>query len=248
MNTKLKKSLFFGAIGLIAGGLMGNQLLFLLPVEQKYELVSELGSENLFILLSAIQTAILSFVTGFIGLNLSGKLGLKLNFNWNKKSFLLSTFLGFACAISMSVLDRFIFYNFIAEQISNVRFSISGFLATIIYGGIFEEIFARLFMMSLMGWIALKCLKNQSSEAVPSWVFVFAVIVSALLFALGHLPATSVFIGLSFPILVRAILLNGLVGIVYGYIYWKKGLAYAMNAHMFTHVFNQLIFAPLLFY
>ena len=92
-----------------------------------------------------------------------------------------------------------------------------------------------------------KIIKTKIGEEIPSWIYVIAIIISSLLFAAGHLPSTSILIGLSLPIVLRAFILNGIVGVLFGYLYWKKGLAYAINAHIFTHVFNQLIFAPLLF-
>jgi hypothetical protein len=49
------------------------------------------------------------------------------------------------------------------------------------------------------------------------------------------------------PIIIRAFVLNGIGGIGFGYLFWKKGLAYSMVAHGVTHIFMQLIFMPLMF-
>jgi len=54
-------------------------------------------------------------------------------------------------------------------------------------------------------------------------------------------------IGLSTPIIIRSFILNGIGGIGFGYLYWKKGLSYAILAHMLTHVFMQLVFMPIFF-
>jgi hypothetical protein len=39
---------------------------------------------------------------------------------------------------------------------------------------------------------------------------------------------------------VRALVLNGIAGIAYGYLYWKRGLEAAMLAHMSTHLIMQI--------
>jgi len=82
---------------------------------------------------------------------------------------------------------------------------------------------------------------------LPDWIYITAVVIAATLFAAGHLPITAQTIGLSTPILIRCFILNGLGGIGFGYLYWKKGLAYSMYSHAATHIFMQVIFMPLLF-
>ena len=68
-----------------------------------------------------------------------------------------------------------------------------------------------------------------------------SIFISAALFAAGHIPFTSQVIGLSLPVLARTFLLNGIGGIGFGYLYWKRGLAYSICAHASTHVFINLI-------
>ena len=52
-----------------------------------------------------------------------------------------------------------------------------------------------------------------------------------------NIPFTAQVIGLSLPVLARTFLLNGIGGIGFGYLYWKRGLAYSICAHASTHVF-----------
>ena len=54
---------------------------------------------------------------------------------------------------------------------------------------------------------------------------------SALLFGAGHLPTTATLMPLTPLVITRALLLNGLGGIVFGWLYWKRGLLAAMLAH-----------------
>ncbi|WP_191562229.1 hypothetical protein [Metabacillus idriensis] len=48
-------------------------------------------------------------------------------------------------------------------------------------------------------------------------------------------------------ILVRCFLLNGIGGLFFGYLYWKKGFEYAVLSHMFAHISLQLLFIPLFY-
>ena len=56
--------------------------------------------------------------------------------------------------------------------------------------------------------------------------------VTALLFGLGHLPATAVVWPLTPLVVARALLLNGLGGLVFGWLYWRRGLLAAIVAHV----------------
>ena len=98
------------------------------------------------------------------------------------------------------------------------------------YGGIAEEILLRLFVMSLFVWLGRLISKTPDSKPT-TLVFWIANILAAVLFGLGHLPATSLLVPLTPLIVIRAIVLNGLLGIVFGWLYWKRGLESAMISH-----------------
>jgi membrane protease YdiL (CAAX protease family) len=104
-----------------------------------------------------------------------------------------------------------------------------GFLASF-YGGIAEEILLRLFVMSLFVWLGKFISKTTEGKPTIA-VFWIANILAAVLFGLGHLPATALLIPIIPLIIARAILLNGLIGVVCGWLYWKRGLEAAMISH-----------------
>ena len=64
-----------------------------------------------------------------------------------------------------------------------------------------------------------------------------AILVAAILFGLGHLPVTAALTTITPIIVARAILLNGVGGIIFGWLYWKKGLEAAMIAHFTADIF-----------
>ena len=68
--------------------------------------------------------------------------------------------------------------------------------------------------------------------ALPTDVFCAANIVTAVLFGLGHLPATAAIAPLSVALVVRAIVLNGTAGLVFGALYRRYGLEWAMTSHL----------------
>jgi membrane protease YdiL (CAAX protease family) len=66
---------------------------------------------------------------------------------------------------------------------------------------------------------------------MPSGVFWAANFVAAVLFGLGHLPATAALAPLSAVLIIRAVVLNGTAGLVFGALYRRYGLEWAMASH-----------------
>ena len=116
-----------------------------------------------------------------------------------------------------------------------------GFLAAF-YGGIAEEILLRLSVMSLFAWLGGFVSKTQDGKPTSA-VFWIANLLAAVLFGLGHLPATEMIIPLTPLVITRAILLNGIGGIVFGWLYWKRGLEAAMIAHFSADIVLHVLLA-----
>lgn len=104
-----------------------------------------------------------------------------------------------------------------------------GFLASF-YGGIVEEVLLRLFLMSLLAWLG-KFISHTADGLPASGVLWVANILAAIIFGLGHLPATATIIPLTPLVITRAIVLNGLAGVAFGWLFWKRGLEAAMISH-----------------
>ncbi|MDE2154703.1 MAG: CPBP family intramembrane metalloprotease [Xanthomonadaceae bacterium] len=96
------------------------------------------------------------------------------------------------------------------------------------YGGIVEEVECRLLLVSLFVWLLARLNRHQARP----WMFMLAIALAALLFGAAHLPAAFA-IGMAHtPILIgRIVLLNALVGLATGTLFWKYGLEHAMLAH-----------------
>ena len=101
----------------------------------------------------------------------------------------------------------------------------------VLYGGIAEELMLRWGLMSLVAWV----LQRLHGGARPDRIYVLAIIVAAALFAFGHLPVLAQQVELTLPIAARTLVLNAVPGLVFGWLFWRRGLEAAMLAHAATH-------------
>lgn len=101
---------------------------------------------------------------------------------------------------------------------------------------ILEEVTFRLFLLSLVAWIVAKF--------HPRSAFAIALIVSTLAFGAAHLPAWS---SVGTPALFAVVmLLNGVGGVLFGWIFWRWGLPYAILCHFAGDVVIQTLAPRLL--
>lgn len=98
------------------------------------------------------------------------------------------------------------------------------------YGGFYEEIFSRLFLLTLIAWLANKALRKTSAQlsSAAFWIANFTV---AILFGLGHLPSASLVMPITPLVVALALILNGIAAVGFGFLYKKRGLESAMIAH-----------------
>lgn len=119
-------------------------------------------------------------------------------------------------------------------------------LATkVLYGGITEELLMRWGLMSLLAWLAWKV--TGSRAPVPAACLWAAAIVGAAIFAVGHLPVLYFILPSPPAAAVTAVLIaNGVPGLLFGWLFWKRGLEAAMMAHALAHLAGSLAAAWLL--
>lgn len=115
----------------------------------------------------------------------------------------------------------------------------AGILASL-YGGINEEVSMRLFLLTLVYFLLNKIDKiRKLPERFSMWP---AIVVVALIFGLGHLFYALKLAPLSSLEIVRIFLLNGIPGIVYGWLYFKKGFWAAALSHFTTDLMIHVYF------
>jgi len=101
------------------------------------------------------------------------------------------------------------------------------------YGGIDEEILTRLFLLTLIAWVGARVFQKQKMRLSLA-TFWSANVIAAILFGLGHLPNASMVMHITPTVVVLALLLNGVAGISFGYLYRKRGLESAIVAHFWA--------------
>lgn len=166
-----------------------------------------------------------------------------------RSQIVLSVAMGAVIALSTLLLDKTIFEPQLTEffEVAGSRQprSLSVTVSGILYGGITEELISRWGAMSLFVWLGWKIFQRRQAQA-SSTIVIAALVLSAILFGVLHLPAAAAFTPLNEWLIARTILLNALAGIVYGWLFWRRSLESAMLAHAATHVFLSIgVFAGL---
>ena len=262
MKTLLNWKVFFN---LWLASILATLAVLPYTLELEAGLLSEIELRVPLPTLIALQTAqsgLLFAILIFIGMILMKRIGLstpildsvtqaKLASDKLRAILPISIALGVLASFLIIGLDLYVFQPALLHELGDLANGLNlqtsqpaawkGFLASF-YGGIAEEVLLRLFVMSLLAWLG--SFISQTSERKPtSAVFWIANILAAILFGLGHLPATATILPLTPLVITRALVLNGLGGIAFGYLYWKRGLESAMIAHFSADIVLHVLLA-----
>jgi membrane protease YdiL (CAAX protease family) len=200
-------------------------------------------------LLSVVQTAFLLTIAIFIGIQLAHRVGLSApaaealakgnSFVSALKPQVLPGLMAGLIA-GVAILTSWLLFRPILPLVFVTRAeklnSSMPLLTRFLYGGITEELLLRWGLLTLLVWVAWRIF--QGGRGRPRAIYVVsAIVISSIVFGLGHLPlAAALGVALSLPIVAFIVLANSLFGLIAGYLYWRKGLETAIIAHMSTHV------------
>lgn len=247
-NTRLFFILWIaGLIGVASFLLVDlNALLKSLPIPAETEVPEFTFTLKL---LSLIQPSVLLAVAVFVGVLLAPKLGLSapLAEAWANRGDKLAALRpqvmpgivgGLVGGVAI-VLAGLAARQFLPTEITQRISQFGQFLplpTRVLYGGIAEEVLLRWGVMTFLVWGAWRLF--QKGEGSPSAaIFVFSILISSLVFAIGHLPIAYMVFPDRTPALTMFVIIgNSLFGLVAGYLYWKKGLESAIIAHAFAHL------------
>jgi hypothetical protein len=215
------------------------------------------------ILLSLAQSAVTLAVLTFAGLWAATKLGMgaPLLDHWlagepsprdSRRAALTSVALGLLSGVALIAVDRFLFLPLSREGVGRLLHqrqppAWAGLLASI-EGGVTEEVQLRLFVLSFLAlgvrYARGVFARHRETSLTPA-VFWIANVIAAVLFGLGHLPVTARLVPLTAVVVTRSIVLNGIVGLVAGTLFWRRGIEMAMVCHFSADIVLHVA-APLL--
>ncbi|MBN1696836.1 MAG: CPBP family intramembrane metalloprotease [Spirochaetales bacterium] len=199
-----------------------------------------------------LGNTILYGILAAVGLLIAGRIGMglpfmesiltgKADYDILRRFILPAVIAGIVSAILLLFIDAVVFTPHLAPLLTQTGIKDpssplasppvwAGFLASF-YGGITEEILLRLFLLSFFAWIIRFI--DHTHEGRPGMAALWiANILAAVLFGLGHLPATAAAgLPLNALVITRAIVLNGIIGVVCGWFYWTYGLESSIVSH-----------------
>lgn len=252
MISKVKTRLFLilfvaGMLGVVSFLLLDlSAVAALMPVQAGADVTQITPALKV---LTLIQPTVILVVAVVIGVALASRVGLSAPFAESlasgRKSFealrpqllpgLIGGFVGAVSIVVTAAVFRPFLFASTLERIDKFL-ALMPYPTRLLYGGITEELLLRWGLMTLLVWASWRLL--QKGVGTPTRMhFVSAILISALIFGVGHLPvAIFVLQQTTIPVILFVILANSGFGIVAGYLYWRRGLEAAIIAHMFCHV------------
>ncbi len=240
-----KKKLILGIILTILGLIGIASILTMnipLPPEAEIILKDKFTDEQIK-LLTLINPTIMLVVAVIIGTILYQKINLKVpliekivgieNDTFNISEILKYGILGGVLSGILLSLVGLVFNPILPKEFIELGESLQPTLAArFLYGGLTEEILMRFGLMTLIVWLCSKVFRGTKS-----FVFWTGISIAAIIFAFGHFPIAYQAVENPTTGLLTYILIgNSIGGIIFGWLYWKKGLESAFIAHIFTHV------------
>ena len=240
-NWKFLLLVLFG--GLIGGYCVGYYYYDTVTPELLQQMRDQNITRDIMAYSTMIQYGLLyGVILAAIGIVVSHKVNLWKDFKINGKAIITTLIITIIAALLLFPGDKLIFGSFnswIYEQYTT-KPTIHKILGGLLAGGIIEEVMMRLFLMSLLVLIITK-LFYRKAEQIPIKVYIVANILSAILFAAGHLPSTSTMTTLTPLIIIRCFLFNGGIGLAFGHLYRKYGIGYAMISHGIAHLISDML-------
>ncbi|MBS0513850.1 MAG: CPBP family intramembrane metalloprotease [Proteobacteria bacterium] len=144
--------------------------------------------------------------------------------------------LGIAAAIAAWLLQLVLPLPVDSIDIHRIPVWWQGLLASF-QGGIVEEAVFRLFLVSVLAWLAARVCKPSPA------IYWFAIVVAAALFGAAHLPNWSAIshVPVSRAIAASIVSANAVCGIAFGWLFWRFGLEHAIAAHFSTDIVLHVI-------
>lgn len=169
-------------------------------------------------------------------LGLGTPLNLALGKAW-KPSLGMAVATGFLLPPIILLADRLLFAGISMERVrAFVAQPLTTKLQIVATAGIVEELVFRVVISTLVAWIVWLVTKRQTAAI---WT---GIVVAAVAFGLAHVANLA---NVPHPYL-RAITLNGIAGLALGWLYWRRGLEWAVLAHLIADATMYLLLPAIL--
>ena len=240
IKNNLKFIIFLVIFGLVGGYFTALYSIEIMDKALLDETIAQVGSIEIVIAITTLQSLIYAVILGLIGKIIAEKIGLWRKITFESKPLIYTAVASIIGGMIFILADVLLFGKLIPAVMDSYasKPTASYFLASITYGGVVEEVMLRLFFMSLIAFVISKLSKGK---AVTDTHLIIANAISSLLFAAGHIPGTVMMIGISPIIIFRCFLMNGGFGLIFGRMYRKYGIQYAMLTHAGVHIISKLI-------
>jgi membrane protease YdiL (CAAX protease family) len=166
------------------------------------------------------------------------------------RALLVGTVSGAAAGGLLILMSQYLFGPWMERSIAAAGITIpdvhwswwEGLLASA-GAGFNEEIILRLFLLNGLAWLGGVLIGKKSGRPAPAILWT-ANVLSALAFGALHIPNIS-FVGM--PVdggtVVSTIAMNGMIGVLFGWLYWRHGLESAMASHFAADVVLKVVLA-----
>ena len=142
---------------------------------------------------------------------------------------------GILVGLVLFLADKFLFDS----SISGMHPPLWAGAVASIYGAVNEQVLLRLFLFTLLYFLFMKMFRKSPTKRLAILWSVNVLV--ALIFGIGHLPLAFKLGASSASEISRIVFLNGIAGVVFGWLYWSRGIWTAMAAHfiadLMVHVF-----------
>jgi hypothetical protein len=185
-----------------------------------------------------ILVAVSLYLAGRIGLGaplLEGQLTKGERRAWARRVFALSLLIAVVASLPFFLLNRSVDLQRIPPLWTVLLASLDA--------GVQEEIFMRLFLVTLFAWVG--GLKWRDTEGRPhSRVLWAAIVAAAIIFGWAHVDDHVMNHGMHAS-LARSMTINTAFGIDFGWAYWRLGFECAMLAHFLVDAVGSAIVIPI---
>ena len=225
-------------LGLTAAGLVG--VLAVIPYQLAAIKIPEVGLTDVLVPVF-LSSGTLVAVSTLVGTALAERIGLRVrSAESDARTYAVAAAAGAAVAVLIVALDAAAFQQFLRNaalegELTEATAPLWARALAGLYGGVTEELLLRYGLMTLLVWAGWKLRRTPDGRPTDAGVWT-AILLTALVFGAGHLPATAAMVDLTPGVVARALVLNGLGGVLFGWLYWKRDLLAAMVAHFAADV------------